>query len=41
MAAGQKTFTIADTDPTIETTHSGAVHIERICNRAGIGLKNQ
>lgn len=38
IAAGQKTFTIADTYPTIETIHRN-VDIERICNRTGIGIK--
>jgi hypothetical protein len=40
IAAGQKTFTIADTNPNIETIHRG-VDIERICNRSGIGIKIQ
>ena len=40
IAAGQKTFTIADTDPTIETMHRG-VDIERICIGTGIGIKIQ
>ena len=39
IAAGQKTFTLADTNPTIETITRGSVEIERICNRTGIGIK--
>jgi hypothetical protein len=44
IAAGQKTFTLADTNPTIETItrvfQSGQeIEIERICNRTGIGIK--
>jgi hypothetical protein len=41
IAAGHKTFTIADTNPTIETIHRGSKNIERICNRTGIGIKIQ
>ena len=41
IAAGQKTFTLADTNPTIETITRGSVEIERICNRSGIGIKIQ
>jgi len=41
IAAGQKTFTIADTDPTIETMHRGTMDIERICIGTGIGIKIQ
>ena len=40
IAAGQKTFSIADTNPTIETIHRN-VDIERICNRSGTGIKIQ
>ena len=39
IAAGQKTFTLADINPTIETITRGSVEIERICNRKGIGIK--
>ena len=41
IAAGQKTFTLTDTNPTIETIHRGSLHIERICSRTGIGIKIQ
>jgi hypothetical protein len=45
IAAGQKTFTLADTNPKIETISRGEdpdiIEIERICNRTGIGIKIQ
>jgi len=46
IAAGQKTFTLADTDPTIETITrvllgGEEIEIERICNRTGVGIKIQ
>jgi len=43
IAAGQKTFTLADTNPNIETIHrvknGQMIEIERICYRTGIGIK--
>jgi hypothetical protein len=38
---GHKTFTITDTNPTIETIHRGVKNIQRICHKTGIGIKIQ